>query len=315
MFGVKLNYSDFFYPLGFAVRLASNSPLALEAAAESWSSFRPQFHEPPLEFRVVVAESKSTARPTEVMYRAQGHLLTVIGDKDNSATFDLDRGFGFCVVSPSTISDRGYFRYYFLEGAVLTALEHRYLTAVHAACVALDERGVLLCGPSGCGKTCLSYACAKAGWTYITDDAVSLIRRRRDRNVIGTSDRIRFRPEASRLFPELGGLRQFISEGGKPSVEVMTADLPGIATAGGCRVEHVVFLSRRERGPVAVRPVSKEEALRRLVADLPISAPQVHEEQLACFNALLAAPASDLSYSDGPSAVSELQSLLRGVAV
>ncbi len=60
------------------------------------------------------------------------------------------------------------------------------------------------------GKSSLAYACACRGWTYVSDDASSLLRSGTERKVIGNSRLFRFRPAAVDLFPELrasGALR------------------------------------------------------------------------------------------------------------
>ncbi len=82
-------------------------------------------------------------------------------------------------------------------------IEARHFCPIHAACIALNGRAVLLCGNSGAGKTSLAYACAKKGWTYLSGDATYIVRNRPDRTVAGRPFSIRFRAEARELFPEL----------------------------------------------------------------------------------------------------------------
>ena len=52
-------------------------------------------------------------------------------------------------------------------------------------------------------RALLAYACARAGWTYVSDDGAFLVRGRDDRYAIGDPHSIRFRPDAPELFPEL----------------------------------------------------------------------------------------------------------------
>jgi hypothetical protein len=315
MHGIEMPYSQEFYPLGFPARITSNSPLALKAAQESWGVFPLRFDRRPVEFSVLVAGEESRTHSADAAYWGHGHLMTVSADAANCAVCDLDRGVGFCVVTPATIADSGYFRYYFLEGVVLSAIERLYMVSLHAACVALEGRGILLCGDSGSGKTCLTYACARAGFTYISDDAISMVRGRRDRTVLGLFHQIRFRPEAAALFPELEGLPQFITESGQPSVQVNPADFAGIVTAPSCTVEHVVFLNRSHNGPAECRHISTDEALRRLVGERAISALPPRPDDIAAMRALLVPSTYELCYSDLSSGVNELENLLKGVAV
>jgi len=76
---------------------------------------------------------------------------------------------------------------------------------VHAGCAALDGRGVLLCGDSGAGKSTLTYALARAGWAYVTDDCSFLLNCGKRRMVTGNCNQVRFRPSAGELFPEVAG--------------------------------------------------------------------------------------------------------------
>lgn len=51
---------------------------------------------------------------------------------------------------------------------------------LHATCVALNERGVLICGPSGSGKSTLALELMARGATLVADDRTEL-RREGDR--------------------------------------------------------------------------------------------------------------------------------------
>lgn len=47
---------------------------------------------------------------------------------------------------------------------------------LHASCVALDERGVLLCGPSGSGKSALALELMARGAILVADDKTEVFR-------------------------------------------------------------------------------------------------------------------------------------------
>lgn len=46
---------------------------------------------------------------------------------------------------------------------------------LHAGCMALDGRGVLLIGRSGCGKSDVALRLVDRGWALVADDYVTLI--------------------------------------------------------------------------------------------------------------------------------------------
>ena len=131
----------------------------------------------------------------------------------------------------------------------------------HAACVARDGRGVLLCGDSGAGKTSLAYHLARNGWTYVSDNECWIVRER-GTLVAGNPARLRFRDSAVELFPELRGIAPRLHANGKMSVETAAGAL-GIATAEQCCATRVVFLRRQ---PGAFRLGARQ---RRNVPALP----------------------------------------------
>ena len=67
------------------------------------------------------------------------------------------------------------------------------MAPVHAALVVKDGVGIMLCGDSMAGKSTLAYACARAGWSYVTDDGTFLVRGELDRYAIGDFTNLRLR--------------------------------------------------------------------------------------------------------------------------
>jgi hypothetical protein len=58
--------------------------------------------------------------------------------------------------------------------SLLELLRHRGLFHLHAAGLARDGRGVLLAGNTGAGKSTLTVSMVRAGWDFLSDDAVLL---------------------------------------------------------------------------------------------------------------------------------------------
>jgi hypothetical protein len=280
LIGVSLPFSGTYYPAGFAVALTTNSQDVLDAAAESWGESRLEFIREPVQIRVVVQPEGSLS--PQPAFRCQRHLLAVIGDADNFAIADLDRLFGFLLVSSQTAADHQWLRWFFLESVVYSLLEQRHVVPVHAACIARNGRGVLLCGASGAGKSTLSWACARGGWTFIADDCTWLLAGPSDREVRGRPDRARFRGDAATLFPELDGFIERARPNGKLCMEVPLSAFPQIETESRCTVGCLAFL---DRGPFApsLRKLSAEDALELLIRDRATFGPQTdrfHEEAL-----------------------------------
>jgi hypothetical protein len=300
-----------YYPLGFALEIATNSSEVLAAAEESWGGFHQEFSELPLRLEIGVMADGSRDCPPPPGCRSRGNLLTIVADAGNFCVCDLSRGFAFAWLTQSAAADRAYLRYYFLEAAVSTLLEALYLTPLHAACVQNGGRGVLLCGESGAGKSSLAFACARNGWTFLSDDSSAIIRKRRGRVVVGNPCQMRFRESAVELFPELKEQRVTPRATGKMAIELATAILPEIATQAECQVDYIVFLNRREPAPPSFLSVPKEIAWQYFQQYMCFGEDEVHQAQTASIHDLLTAKVFEMRYQDLDWAVERLGMLVR----
>ncbi len=300
-----------YYPLGFALEIATNSSEVLAAAEESWGGFHQEFSELPLRLEIGVMADGSRDCPPPPGCRSRGNLLTIVADAGNFCVCDLSRGFAFAWLTQSAAADRAYLRYYFLEAAVSTLLEALYLTPLHAACVQNGGRGVLLCGESGAGKSSLAFACARNGWTFLSDDSSAIVRKRRGRVVVGNPCQMRFRESAVELFPELKEQRVTPRATGKMAIELATAILPEIATQAECQVDYIVFLNRREPAPPSFLSVPKEIAWQYFQQYMCFGEDEVHQAQTASIHDLLTAKVFEMRYQDLDWAVERLGMLVR----
>jgi hypothetical protein len=300
-----------FYPQGFPVDLVTNSRDLLAAAQESWGHFQKMFDVAPVELQLGVLPGTSDDRPGFPSCRARENMLTTIADGENFTVCDMTRGFAFGWLTEASVADKAYTRYYFLEGTVLTLLGQRYLTPLHAACVNLSDRGVLLCGDSGAGKSSLSYACARRGWTFVADDSSSLVRDQAQCFVVGNPYQMRFRVAAPELFPELRSQRVRPRATGDMAIEVATATLPDLATALTSPVDYIVFLNRKSPGSPRLDPLAHDAAREWFAQVICYGEKAVREAQIASLDQLLSRPIYELRYRDLDSAVNRLEALVR----
>ena len=250
-----------YFPMGFAVEVLTNSEQVLTAAEASWGFWKhSNFAEPSLQMEIAVTGQGRGTSPPAPIYRGRRNIVSLVADAENYAVCDQNQGFAFAWLNEDALADAHYLRYHFLEGMVLTMLAARRVLPLHAACVERDGKGVLLCGNSGAGKSSLAFACARAGWNFVSDDASYLVRGGSGRVVVGNSQRLRLRPSARALFPEIDDWSVPSRFAAKPSVEIATSRLP-FAKATVATVEHIVFLNRRHDGPACLTPFSKPTAL------------------------------------------------------
>jgi len=296
--------------LGFRLSIETNSKDILLAAEESWGSFQELFHSNPIRLRIAVSDEGKMGLPVPSV-KAQGNLISFIGDAENFCIGDLHGGFGFCWVTPTVADHREFLRYHYLDALVLTLIDALYVSTIHAACVALDGRGVLLCGESTAGKSSFAYACARQGWEYLCDDASALVRNRSDRTVVGNPYRLRLRPDAGQLFPEIQGRLTRERPNGKMSIELSTASDLSIRLAASCQIHGVIFLDRTERETAALMPVAKDRALDQLAEAIPFGSAQDRENRVMDYRNLLDVPTYKIRYSDLDGAVGCLASMMR----
>lgn len=310
-YSVELPHEILLHPLGGGMRLKTNSREIIQAAEESWRGFPALFGGRPIELRIVVSDDQQAPGATGLIWRAQGHLVTFQSDQNNFAICDLQKGFALSYLTPATARDHSFLRYFYLDPMIQVLLWQTHLTPrIHASCVARNGRGLLLCGESGAGKSCLAYACARRGWSFITDESTSLVRGSPDRVALGKPRQMHFRETAAEIFPELAGRLATRTAVGKISIEVNTADLPEIQTAFQCRVSAVVFLQRDARGYGRLVPVSSEDAFSRLDRDLPLFEEPLHGENRAALRYLVESGAFELRYQDLDEAVNLLETLI-----
>ena len=299
-----------FYPAGFPLEITTNSSAVIAAGAESWSHYGQVSKRKPIRLRVLVEDGPGEPAPQPV-FRLQSGLAAIISDRRHFATCDLGARFGWCLVSGQMLADKAWFRWHFLEAMAYTLLAQQDLTPVHAACVALHGRGVLLCGASGAGKSTLAFACGRGGWTYLGDDATLLLQGSKAREAVGKPHQFRLRPEAAKLFPELKRYAARVLPNGKTALEFAPSAFPEIATRCRCRVDRFVFLNRSEDAAPAARLLEPETAVGRLLRDLPNYGDRVRRRHAETVRQLGVVPAYELRYGKLADGVALLEQCMR----
>jgi hypothetical protein len=296
-----------FFPFGFPLDLETNSTEVIQAAEEGWGHFSKEFDETPVRLALGVTDSDSM--PSErSSFRSREHLMFLVADPENFLTFDFISGFAFGWITRAVAADHPLLRYRFLSAAAML-IEQSALAPLHGALLMRNGCGVMLCGDSFAGKSTLAYACARAGWTYISDDGTFLVRNRADRYAIGDPYTIRFREDARDLFPELADRIPVVRPNGKIAIEMFTHELP-INTAPGCSIDHVVFLNRQQHGHARLRHYPKDQAWEEWEKYASFGTDQVRAAQRHCHERLLQAGIWELTHSHFDDAVARLEQLV-----
>jgi hypothetical protein len=104
------------------------------------------------------------------------HGADFLGSATPSSTFVMlcpERRTGLVSVSAEMLRFPYHVRYELIEFAVFTlASRAQGLVPLHAACIGLDGRGILLMGPSGSGKSTVAMQCLLEGIDFLSEDSV-----------------------------------------------------------------------------------------------------------------------------------------------
>jgi hypothetical protein len=297
-----------FYPLGFAVEILTNHTEVLEAAIESFGHRRLRHGSTALQVRIGVTENSGTGCPPEPIRREYNHLYSMVADTENQALLDLRTSANFVWLNERALQSRLYLRHNFIEKVVYLLLGASVVTDLHAGCVSKNGKGILLCGDSGAGKSTLSYACARAGWTYTSDDTSYLINDSIVPRVIGHAHRVRFRPAAKALFPELEPREITPRMEGKASIEVPVCELPPIDTATEAAVCSIVYLNRYPAAKGTLVPLPHGSATERMSKGL-YSAGEIRTMHEKVLEKLADIPTFELQYCSLDQAIAQLEGL------
>ena len=305
-----------FYPLGYPVMLSAGNPEVFSIAESSWGGWSESFSGEPIALSVQVMETPplqaglegSQPLPSGRRFSAKPHFsVTPEGFQfhygASETVFHAPQRRVCLRVSAALLQDPHRFRHHVLDAVILAALDFVFFTPVHAACVSLHGRGVLLCGDSGAGKSTLAYACARAGWALVSDDAVHAPPGP-GTVVAGFSQHIHLRHPARSLFPELASQVVIVQPNGKEALKIRTGER-GLKTAQTAEVHHVVFLSRRP-GPACLNPFPLDDAVCYLLKYLWQPDTAAHERR---FRELLGDGACQLAFErieDGVAALTEV---------
>jgi hypothetical protein len=301
-----------FHPYGYPLALETNSHDVILAAEEGWGATEQMFFEEPVRVCLGVVEGDSESPLPPPVFRAREHLMSIMAGPENFMLCDFARGFAFGWVTRSTASDHPLLRYNFLTAGAATLGEQRAMAPLHGALVVRNGTGVMLCGDSFAGKSTLAYACARAGWTYVSDDGAFLVRDRDDRYAIGDPYSIRFRTDAPDLFAELADHLPTVRPNGKIAIEVPTRGL-AISTAPGCVVDHVVLLDRGQPGQPASASIhycAADRFREDWVRCASLGTDGIRAAQRRCHERLLRAGLWRMQYSDLDDAVARLERLV-----
>lgn len=307
--GFDLNLRQTFYPLGFPLLLETNSAEVMAAAEEGWHEFRQEFDTLPMRLCLGVLDTDEPVLTLKSVFSTREHLASLFADAQNFIVCDFRENFTFGWVTRGMAMDHSLLRYRFLIPGAQMMAEQMALAPLHAALVVKDGTGVMLCGDSMAGKSTLAYACARAGWCYVTDDGTFLVRGDSGRYALGDFTNLRLREDAAQLFPELSNRLAVVRPNGKVGLDIPTRELP-IQTLHGHSVDHVVYLNRRDCTGTTLESYPRELAMDAWKQHIQFGTKAVRVAQMQCHQRLFSAGMWSMKYSRLADAIARLDRLV-----
>jgi hypothetical protein len=310
MEGPILHLQRTFYPYGFPLEVRTNREEVFALIDELWAPFEKKFDTEPIRAEVMVNEKEIEECPPEPQYRLQGNIIIGVADSEHHFLLDLNTQRSFAALTSGSLAYGMTLRYYMLDHLAPPHISTTYATSVHAGFVSLDGRGVLLMGDSGAGKSTLSFACARAGWTYTADDSALLLSYENGFRFAGNCHKVRLRPHARELFPEVEGLPLTPRAAGKPSIELPTAPMRGVRVAQVQEAHYIVFINRTHGGPTELVPYPKD-VVRYSARQFQCGPEHTRERRNRDIERLLELDVYELRYTDLDEGIARLEALVR----
>ncbi len=232
-----------------------------------------------------VTQPRSRKAPPALTLMGGGGLLGGVSGSGSFVALAPDQGAALVTVSGELLRYPYHVRYELIEFAVFTlAARAQQLIPLHAACVSLRDRGLLLMGASGAGKSTMALHCLLRQLDFVSEDAVFV--NAENMLATGIANFLHVCPETLRWLskPQARTIRTSPSIRRRSGVRKFEVDLRREAyhlAAKPPQLNAAVFLSRRPGGKTLLRPLASAEVRRRLAVAQPYAAAQPHWDVFA----------------------------------
>jgi len=295
---------DYYMAAGAVCRVLTNSEDLLAAARDSFLPVEPPPASIDLSIRFWVDHSDRALPPWPKPYvRGLDHLVFAGFDLGSSLLASLQTRHVIGRFSPAMAADAPYWRTVIFPMMMTIVGASVGVAELHCACVAKDQRGLLLVGPSGSGKSTLALALTKIGFGLLSDDRTFCSVKSGEVRSWGMLTRIKLRPEAAVWFQELGRERPTTSHGGEPALWLHPEDQLNLKRVRLCEPRCLIFLERQQLRQFRMTRMSSNEAVRRLNDDLIAESPEAASTRSGTIARLVESPIWLLRYGGEPHAV------------
>jgi len=298
----KTSLCEHYLAAGALCRISTNHESVLQAARATFLPVEAPGVAMDFSIRFWVDDTDRSQPPWPKPYvRGLGHLVFAGFDARSSFLVDLRTHRVIGRFSAAMAADHTYWRTIIFPILLSVLAGSIGLIELHSACVAKDNRGLILLGPSRSGKSTLAMALTAAGFCFLTDDRTFCSDARGKLMAWGLRRPLKLRREAAFWFAGLCDRRPMVVQDGESVFHLE----PPPERVSNCEPKQLVFLERHDGCAFHLSVIKTREAKSRIETDLLPETPQGTRKQSGLLGALLSLDCCILRYGGSPHVIAE----------
>jgi len=174
---------------------------------------------------------------------------------------------------------------------LIEKLKRRELFSLHAAAVARSGKALIIPGSSGAGKSTLALALARAGFDFMGDDMLFLVRGEAGLCALALPEAFDLTADTLRFFPDLGDVLAAEKQPGWPKYQLYVDQRFGAEIAWRCEPRLLVFPRIAASGRSSLSPMDRNEALLELLPNILLTESGSSQRHLDALTGLVSSSA------------------------
>jgi hypothetical protein len=303
---VETPLQDHYIAAGVSCRLSTNCEHVLNAARSSFLPLAGQPDEIELDLRFWIdkADKAPSLRP-KLYVRGLDHLVFVGIDPASSMLANLHTKRVIGRFSAALAQDSTYWRTVIFPVLMSVVAGSVGIVELHAACVAINNCGLLLIGSGRSGKSTLAMALTELGFSFVSDDRSFCSLKGPALSAYGLARPLKLREAAASWFKDFRNREPSAVQNGERVFYCEPNRIFGRQASSYCRPRLLLFLERQQQSGFFLTPMESGHAKSRIAVDLLPEIPAALHQQHRVLDALLGLPCWRLLYNGRPQVIAE----------